>query len=414
MLDLEQLGPIGFGAYRVDDRSAVHGEALHNALDAGCNLVDTASNYSDGHSEALIGRVLAQRGDVDAFVITKAGYLSPALLREFELAGASAEAGNLDQQLSHRIDPDALRVSLDVSRRRLGRPCLDAVLVHNPEISLQHGSTPVDVYAQLERAFSFLEDEVDRGGLRYYGISFNSGLDLELVAAAAARSSHDNHFRFAQFPLNLLERAAAEGSPSLIERAHRLGLRAISNRPLNALMGGSPVRLAYYRSPEPKSTDEIFGRCVEAVSGRLREIRSDAAWSDFAPMKFLRDNREGISDPELVDVIWANQALPFVATLFGDALTEEVVGLFDQLRSLTRACSQAALATDTEYALAGLAVRPVGGVPAVESLAEASCRYCLSAGVDHVLVGMRHPAYVASMTALFHRAAAPDAHRVPA
>jgi aryl-alcohol dehydrogenase-like predicted oxidoreductase len=409
MLDLEELRPIGFGAYRVDDRSGVHGAALHDALDAGCNLIDTASNYCDGHSEALIGKVLAQRGDVDAFVITKAGYISPTLHREFRSAGVSAEADNHDGQSTYRIDPDALRVSLDVSRRRLGRSCLDGVLVHNPEILLEHGSTPVDVYAQLERTFCFLDDEVDRGGLRYYGISSNFGLDLDLIATAAARSSHDNHFRFAQFPLNLLERDAAEGSPSLIERAHRLGLRAISNRPLNALLGGSPVRLAYYRSAEPNSTDTIFGHCVEAVSGRLREIQSDATWSDFAPLKFLRDNREGIPDPELVDAIWTNQVLPFVAKLFGDALTEEIVALFDQLRRLTRACSLAALAATTQRALAGLADHPPGGEPAAESLAEAACRYCLSAGVDHVLVGMRHPAYVASLTALLQSPRVPDA-----
>lgn len=400
MLDLTELRPIGFGAYRVDVRSGLHRAALHKALDAGCNLIDTASNYGDGHSEALIGEVLAQRRDVDPFVITKAGYISPALHREFRSAGVIADAGNDDGRTSYRIDPDALRLSLDVSRRRLGRSCLDGVLVHNPEILLEQESTPVDVYAELERSFCFLEEEVDRGRLRYYGISSNSGLDLDLTAAAAARSSQDSHFRFVQFPLNLLEREAAGGSPSLIERAHRLGLRAVSNRPLNALVDGSPVRLAYYGSAESSCGDTTFDRCVEVVSGRLREIGSEAAWSDFAPMKFLRDNREGIPDPELVDAIWTNQVLPFVATLFGEALTEEIVALFDQLRMLTRESSQATLAATTHRALADLADRLPGGEPTREGLAEAACRYCLSAGVDHVLVGMRHPAYVESLTAL--------------
>src|SRR5690242_13193935 len=384
MLDPTELRPIGFGAYRVDARSGVHRAALHDALSAGCNLIDTASNYGDGRSETLIGDVLAERRDVDPFVMTKAGYVSPALHDEFRAAGLID-----DEQTTYRIDPDALRVSLNVSRRRLGRPRLDGVLIHNPEILCERDPTH-DVYAALERAFCFLEHEVDSGRLRYYGISSNSGLDLDRTVAAAAAAAHDNRLRFVQFPLNLLERGAAQGAPSLIEQAHLLGLRAISNRPLNALAGGERVRLAYYDDSESCCTDAVFDRCVELVNRQLEEICCDAAWSDFAPMKFLRDNRDGIADPELVDAIWTDRVLPFVATLFGESLTEEVVAMFDQLHTVTRARAQASLAATTHRVLAEVADCPAGA-DVREGLAEAACRYCLSAGVDHVLVGMRHP-----------------------
>jgi hypothetical protein len=50
----------GFGAYRVDDRSALHRAALEKALTSGVQLVDTSTNYADGHSEQLIGEVLAR------------------------------------------------------------------------------------------------------------------------------------------------------------------------------------------------------------------------------------------------------------------------------------------------------------------------------------------------------------------
>src|SRR5450756_738959 len=46
-----RVSRIGFGGYRVDDRSDVHREALREALVSGITLVDTSSNYADGHSE---------------------------------------------------------------------------------------------------------------------------------------------------------------------------------------------------------------------------------------------------------------------------------------------------------------------------------------------------------------------------
>src|SRR5262245_55283769 len=49
---------LGFGGYRVDDETPVHRSALDGALAAGVNLVDTSTNYSDGGSERLVGRVV--------------------------------------------------------------------------------------------------------------------------------------------------------------------------------------------------------------------------------------------------------------------------------------------------------------------------------------------------------------------
>ena len=45
-----RVSRVGFGGYRVDDRSDVHREALREALVAGVSLVDTSTNYADGHS----------------------------------------------------------------------------------------------------------------------------------------------------------------------------------------------------------------------------------------------------------------------------------------------------------------------------------------------------------------------------
>lgn len=71
---------IGYGAWAIggswgdqkDDESLA---ALNRALDLGCNFIDTAAGYGNGHSERLIGRVLRERKaagqDESIFVATK-------------------------------------------------------------------------------------------------------------------------------------------------------------------------------------------------------------------------------------------------------------------------------------------------------------------------------------------------------
>ena len=64
---------VGFGCYRVDDRSPGFKEALTLALREGVDVIDTSTNYGDGGSERLVGEVLHETGS-GALVVTKAGY----------------------------------------------------------------------------------------------------------------------------------------------------------------------------------------------------------------------------------------------------------------------------------------------------------------------------------------------------
>lgn len=62
-----KVSEIGFGAWAIggawwgpqDDTDSRL--ALHQALDMGCNFIDTAWVYGDGHSEKLIGEVVRER-----------------------------------------------------------------------------------------------------------------------------------------------------------------------------------------------------------------------------------------------------------------------------------------------------------------------------------------------------------------
>ena len=72
------VSEIGFGGWAAGgdawgpQEDADSRAAIHRALDLGCTVLDTALSYGQGHSERLIGRVLAERGLRDkVFIATK-------------------------------------------------------------------------------------------------------------------------------------------------------------------------------------------------------------------------------------------------------------------------------------------------------------------------------------------------------
>jgi aryl-alcohol dehydrogenase-like predicted oxidoreductase len=182
----------GFGCYRVDDRVRAHRQALRDALVSGVNLIDTSTNYADGHSETLVGDVLAEAiagGDVrreEVVVVTKAGYLQGGNLEE---ARRRARAGRpwteivpYGPDLWHSISPDFLADQITASLSRLGMARVDVLLLHNPEYALTdaaHHGVALDearagFYDRAERAFRHLESEIAAGRIGAYGVSSNT------------------------------------------------------------------------------------------------------------------------------------------------------------------------------------------------------------------------------------------------
>ena len=89
-MDYRQLGRtdmrvsvISFGAWaiggswgQVDDEASMR--ALHAAIDAGTNFIDTADVYGDGRSERLVARLRRERPNDTIYVATKAGRRLPS------------------------------------------------------------------------------------------------------------------------------------------------------------------------------------------------------------------------------------------------------------------------------------------------------------------------------------------------
>lgn len=141
-----KVSSISFGAWAIggswgavdDDESLA---ALNRAVDLGVNFFDTADVYGDGRSERLLARLRKSRSE-EIHVATKAGR-------------------RLDPHVASGYDRSHLTTFVDRSLNNLDSDALDLLQLHCP---------PTDVFYMPE-VFGVLDDLVQAGKLRYYGVS---------------------------------------------------------------------------------------------------------------------------------------------------------------------------------------------------------------------------------------------------
>jgi len=122
-----------------DDAKAEH--ILNAAIDRGINFIDTADVYSDGKSEAAVGRVVKARSE-RVYVATKCGrQLSP--------------------HVSASYTPEALRGFVEGSLKNSGLETLDLIQLHCP---------PTDVFYRPE-IFELFDRLREEGKIRNLGVS---------------------------------------------------------------------------------------------------------------------------------------------------------------------------------------------------------------------------------------------------
>ena len=119
-----KVSEIGFGAWAIggtawgkqgDDESI---RALHKALDLGCNFIDTAQGYGEGHSEQIIGRVLKERKGERIYVATK---IPPQ---------PGAWPPTPYDKIEDRFSEAYIRERVEASLRSLKTDCIDLLQLH--------------------------------------------------------------------------------------------------------------------------------------------------------------------------------------------------------------------------------------------------------------------------------------------
>jgi aryl-alcohol dehydrogenase-like predicted oxidoreductase len=406
MLSLSALSKIGFGCHLVSVDSPQHYKALVHALRSGCNLFDTSANYMHGESEILIGNVLENNPQYDSFVITKSGY---------------DEREELDVTLTRDLlQPEFLRTRVELSLSRLRKRPIDAFLLHSPEAYLSPSDTALstqDFYARLKKAFEFLEEQVSRGSIRYYGISSNTfhlttenpdTINLHQVLKIAEGVLSPNHFRLIEFPFNLIEADALKqhhGAFSLIELAHSNNLVTIANRPLNANSLDGSVRLAvpddYKQVLEYNDDGGIFNDCVTRIERQLRRLSNSEDPMDFAILQYLKSNWTAIAGPDAVGQLFEEYLHPLLNRIYEGCIAPDDLVVYRTFYDKALAHSrkvmiQRTIAFQNRMIEAGV-IKKDDGRP----LPLKACEIYLNSGIDHVLVGMRKSEYVDMLKSLF-------------
>jgi aryl-alcohol dehydrogenase-like predicted oxidoreductase len=274
---------------------------LSAAYDHGINFYDTADIYSQGESEALVGK--AFRGRRDRIVIaSKAGYVLPAQrrfvarikpivrpliswlgLRRQQLPGAVRGTPTQDFSAAH------LRQALEGSLRRLRTEYLDLFQLHSPPVDVIERGNWLEPLERLKR----------EGKIRYYGISCDS---LE-AATAALRYRGPSSL---QIVINLLEQQAVAVLPS----AQRSKIAIIARE---CLANGLLVKKA--SDVDLKSYCQTDGE-IARKSEQLAAYRRQAAGTSRSLARMALDfvsQLEGVS-VALVGVSRQRQ----LATLFAD------------------------------------------------------------------------------------------------
>jgi aryl-alcohol dehydrogenase-like predicted oxidoreductase len=142
-----KISVIGFGAWAIggdawgttDDAESMR--AMHRAVDAGVNFIDSADVYGDGHSERLVARLRKERRE-ELIVATKAGR-------------------RLNPHVAAGYDRRNLTAFVERSLRNLDTDALDLLQLHCP---------PSAVY-EMPDVFGVLDDLVSAGKVRHYGVS---------------------------------------------------------------------------------------------------------------------------------------------------------------------------------------------------------------------------------------------------
>jgi aryl-alcohol dehydrogenase-like predicted oxidoreductase len=149
--------PMSLAGHPPEERSI---RAIHAAIDAGVNLIDTADAYcSDeddvGHNERLIAEALRGRRD-GVIVATKGGHTRPG--------GSWALDGS----------PEHLRAACEASLRALDTDRIDLYQYHRP-----------DPHVPYEESIGAIKELQDEGKVRWIGIS-NANLEqIELACSIA-------------------------------------------------------------------------------------------------------------------------------------------------------------------------------------------------------------------------------------
>ena len=176
---------------------------LHHCLDQGINFFDTAQAYGWGGAEEVLGRAIAGRRD-EVVLCTKV----PASL---------AHGAHVRYTRAHLTD------RLEESLRRLRTDCVDLYLLHHRD-----PDTPPEAIAEV------MEDLVQAGKTRYWGVSNHRAAEVEAFLALAPIAGVEDYYNIAGSHCDEAGRSRVEiYEEEMLPLLRRTGLGCLAFSPLD-------------------------------------------------------------------------------------------------------------------------------------------------------------------------------------
>lgn len=282
-----ELTAIGFGAWAIgggdwqfawghqEDTDSI--AAIHRALDAGVNWIDTAAVYGLGHSEEVVGQALKGYGGARPYVFTK----------------CSMTWGD-DRQIVQTLKK--VRQECEASLKRLGVEAIDLYQIHWP--------VPDE---EIEEGWAVMAELLAEGKVRAVGVSNFSVAQLERALKIAPVTS-------LQPPYSMINRTA---EPDILPfcKAHGIGVINYSPMQSGLLTGAMTAERVQampaddFRKKAKNFQQPLLGKNLE-LAARLGELGA----------------RHGVS-AGVVAIAWTLHNTAVTAAIVGGRSAKQVDGV---------------------------------------------------------------------------------------
>jgi aryl-alcohol dehydrogenase-like predicted oxidoreductase len=204
------LGAMMFGAWGEPDHDTSI-KIIHRALDAGINFIDTADVYSQGESEVIVGKALANGRRDDVILATKVhGQMGVPVDAPVGAKGDPNRQGNSRRWIIKEVED---------SLRRLGTDWIDLYQIHRP-----------DRDTDVEETLAALTDLQRQGKIRAFGSSTYPAQEIVEAQWTAERRGL-GRFVTEQPPYSILVRGI---EADVLPTARKYGMGVIPWSPLAA------------------------------------------------------------------------------------------------------------------------------------------------------------------------------------
>lgn len=260
-------------------------------------MVDCGPNFGK-EAQSLVGHTLRNLFDAnrlsreEVIVTSKVGPLVQG--KTLDAVKARAAKGRpfrnmtlLASDIGYCLDPEYIGFELTNTLKSLQLDCLDLLIIDAPELILpQNPSEAIlgQLYHHLQTTMSYLEEEVKRGRIQYYGVSSSvwsalhrpgeARISLDMVKRTAS-TIPNSHFASITYPYNLAEPQMAhndlpiksESEPHVWSQtgrgnsvqmlAYEAGLIQFAIRSINTLIETHDI---FTHIPQPEHSVEPIGQ----------------------------------------------------------------------------------------------------------------------------------------------------------